>query len=201
MPLIRNNAGASPPVDPDARRALSSGAADERWAAARRLTGPGDVGALSAALEREADARVREAIFTSLARIGDTASARAVASYIRSDDAGLRTAALDALRAMPGPVADALPDLLADPDSDVRVLACDLARELADAQATTLLCGLIERESEPNVVGAAVEVLAEIGGPDALAVLERGAKRWAHEPFLAFSFRTASQRIGADRLG
>lgn len=201
MPLIRKTDTNPPPVAADAKAALSSPSVDDRWAAARRLTEPGDVEALSAALGREADMRVREAIFTSLARIGDTASARAIISRLRSDDAGLRTAALDALQTMPGPVAEALPGLLADPDSDVRVLACELVRALANDQATALLCALIERENEPNVVGAAVEVLAEVGGPQALSALERSAARWAQEPFLAFSIGVACERIGAERLG
>ena len=44
---------------------------------------------------------MREAIFTGLARIATAESAAAVVPYLRSDDASLRTGAIDALRAMP----------------------------------------------------------------------------------------------------
>ena len=74
---------------------------------------------LASALSRESDPRVREAIFTGLARIATAESAAAVVPYLRSDDASLRTGAIDALRAMPRLRAAHLPLLLADPDADV----------------------------------------------------------------------------------
>jgi hypothetical protein len=202
MPLIRRPAGDVAPASASAAGGggLASADADARWSAARRMTAPDDVGALAAALDREADPRVREAILTSLARIGDAASARAVAGHVRSDDAALRTAALDALRGMPRGVMACLPGLLADPDSDVRLLACELARDAPGPEPARLLCELIERDAEANVVAAAVDVLAEVGGREALPALGRCAARFADQPFLAFSIRVASERIGANRL-
>ena len=52
---------------------------------------------------------------------------------------------------------------LADGDPDVRILATELARNMPAADATHLLCGLLEHEQHPNVCAAAVEVLAEVG--------------------------------------
>ena len=63
---------------------------------------PGGVALLAAALTRESDPRVLEAIFTGLARAATAESAAVVVPFIRSEDASLRAAALDALRAMPG---------------------------------------------------------------------------------------------------
>ena len=68
-----------------------------------------------------------------------------------------------------------LPALLADSDADVRLLSCELARGLPDDEANRLLCDLLERETEKNVCAAAVEVLAEIGRPEALPALARCA--------------------------
>jgi HEAT repeat protein len=195
MPLIRRPSSASPPER--AAGDLASPEPDARWAAARRLRTPEDVATLAAALEGEDDPRVREAIFTSLSRIGGPESARSLAGQIRSDDAALRTGALDALRAMPADLAEVLPALLADRDSDVRLLACELARDAPAPAAGQLLCGLLAQETEPNVVGAAVEVLAEIGGPEAGAALDRCGERFGGEPFLVFAIRTARERIGA----
>ena len=101
--------------------------------------------------------------------------------YLRSDDASLRTGALDALRAMPAAARAAhLPGLLADPDADVRLLSCELVRDLPEAEANRLLADLLERETEANVCAAAIEVLAEIGRPEAAAgagALRRRASR------------------------
>ena len=88
MPLIRKSAEqTSPPVAALAASALQAGTADERWAAARRLASPADVGALAGALTAEGDPRVREAILGSLARIQTREAVEAVVTHIRSDDA------------------------------------------------------------------------------------------------------------------
>jgi HEAT repeat protein len=201
MPLIRKDTGQTPtapvPQSP-ATDLLTSGTDDERWAAARALADdPGGVAALAAALPQEPEARVREAILTGLIRHGSDAGVRAVVPQIRSDDAELRTEALDALRAMPGVLEPYLRQLLADPDPDVRLLTCDLARVLPDADASRMLCELLDRETQANVCGAAIDALAEVGGPDTLPALARCAARFPHEPFLGFAIRAASQAIGA----
>jgi HEAT repeat protein len=146
----------------------------------------------------EADLRVREAIFTSLVRIGSRDAVEAVIFCLRGDDAALRTGALDAMRAMIGAVHPVLPSLLADPDADIRVLACDLARELPSADATKLLCDVLSRETEANVCAAAVDVLADVGGAAALPVLETTAARFGDVTFLRFAVKIALERILAE---
>jgi HEAT repeat protein len=195
MPLVRK-----PPAPTPAAAAASptEGTSDQRWAAARLAAErPDGVRLLSSALSQEGNPRVREAIFTSLARIATAESAAAVVPYLRSDDASLRTGAIDALRAMPKAASLHLPNLLADPDADVRLLSCELARGLPDGDANRLLCGLLEVETEKNVCAAAVEVLAELGRPEALPSLTRCATRFDGDPFIAFSIKVAIDRIVA----
>jgi HEAT repeat protein len=176
---------------------LTEGTSEQRWAAVRAVAGqPGGVSLLAAALARESDPRVREAIFTGLARAATAESAAVVVPYIRSEDASLRAAALDALRAMPEASRPHIARLLADPDADVRLLSCEVVRGLPEGEANRLLCDLLDRETEKNVAAAAVEVLAEIGRPEALAALARCAERFAGDSFLAFSIKVAADRIG-----
>ncbi|HTE36175.1 MAG TPA: HEAT repeat domain-containing protein [Reyranella sp.] len=196
MPLIRRP---SPPSEPAAAvpASLTEGTSDQRWAAVRATAGqPDGVSLLAAALAREGDPRVREAIFTGLARAATPESAAAVVPYIRSEDASLRAAALDALRAMPDASRPHIASLLADPDADVRLLSCELARGSPEGEANRLLCDLLDRETEKNVAAAAVEVLAETGRPEALPALARCAERFAGDSFLAFSIKVAIDRIG-----
>ena len=196
MPLIRNNGGGPPAQDQDARALLSGGTVDERWRAARALAGlPGEVEALGKALSQETDARVREAIFTSLISSSTAESIEAILPHLRSDDANLRTGALDALRAMPAAARPYLPALLADEHPDVRLLSCEIARALSSAQATPLLCDLLDREAEANVCAAAIDVLADIGTPAECAALTACSKRFPNEVFLNFSIKTAMERI------
>ena len=104
MPLIRkpSGEGAPPPPNPDVAALLDSVSPDERWAAVRRLsTSPANASRLGQRLTQEQDKRVREAIFTALAHIGNEEAALIALSHLRSEDAGVRTEALDALFAMP----------------------------------------------------------------------------------------------------
>jgi HEAT repeat protein len=200
MPLIRKAPGtaASETVSPSPSLAgLNSGSSDERWAAARTCDPSAEsVAALSQALAKEDDQRVREAIFTKLVLAATPESVAAILSCLRADDANIRTGALDALRAMPQVAEPYLESLLADPDPDVRLLACEIARQISGTKATGILCTLLDREVHKNVCAAAVDVLAEIGNVQALPVLARLGERFPQEPFLLFAIKIASERIG-----
>jgi HEAT repeat protein len=197
MPLVKGGKGpASSPYSAQQRGKLESPDAESRWTAARELSGDLDaVPALAAALEREQVPRVREAIMTALMRIGNAASVEAMLPYLRSGDAGLRAAAIETLQSLPEAMAPFMMPLFADSDSDVRLLATELARKMDAGEATRLLCGLIEQEQHPNVCAAAIDVLMEVGTPAALPALEKCAARFAGTPFLPFAISVAIARI------
>jgi HEAT repeat protein len=203
VPLIRSSS-VNPPSPQAAaetiERNLEQGTSEQRWDAARVAAQlPDGLRLLSHAMSVERDPRVREAILTSLARIGTPESADVILPDLRSDDAQLRTAALDALRAMPSATGVHLPKLLRDADPDVRLLACDLVRGQSATDAGRLLGEVLARDSKANVCAAAVEVLAEIGSPNLLPLLEKCAARFPDDPFLAFAIRVAGERLGAQR--
>jgi HEAT repeat protein len=209
MPFVKRT---TPPADaaPDDVAVLRAGLRDAdpeaRWRAARALGGQAEaVPALAEALGAEQVARVREAIITALMRVGDAASVQALLPSLRAQDASERAAAIEALQAIPGAVQPFLDALLADPDSDVRILATELARNLSDVEATRTLCAVIAREPHPNVCAAAIEVLAEVGTPDAIPALQACATRFAGSPFVPFAASVAIARLsgteGQDRHG
>ena len=183
-------------------RALVEGHAEERWIAARAAVGvAGGAKALGAALRLERDVRVREAILTSLTRLASPDAVEAVLPLMRAELAAWRTGAIDALRAMKQAAWPYLPQLLADPDADVRLLACEITRTLPEEKATTLLCDLIERESEANVCASAIEILAEVGTAEALPALERCAARFQGTRFLEFAIKVTGDRIRSQTAG
>lgn len=209
MPLIRREnpqgergkGASSVASDQDALSLLSQGDPELRRKAARALGNQASATyALGQALSVETSADVREAIFTSLVQIGTDDSARVAASFIRSDVAAVRTAALDALAVMPGPTERLLPGLLADPDADVRLLSCELCRSVPTDVAIRLLGDLLGHERDANVCGAAVEVLAEVGTSEAVAPLLACKARLSHEAFLGFAVDEAVARAGAGRF-
>ncbi len=144
----------------------------------------------------EGDKRVREALVTALIRLG---AAVAFAPLLRSADAALRAAAVEAMQAMPQQSLPLLPRLLADPDPDVRIMAAEVVRAQPAERATELLTHALEMEPHPNVCAAAVDVLAELGTPDAAPVLRTVAARFGSDPFLPFAISAALARIGSER--
>jgi HEAT repeat protein len=201
MPLIRNASDKRDPLPragADIEAALLRGSTDDRWTAARAIADtPNGLQILATALAQETDPRVREAILTRLVRIATPESAALLLPYLQSDDAGIRMAALDALRAMPAAAQPHLTTLLAHPDADVRVLACEILREVPAAHATAMLCAMLDTEQVGNVCGAAVDVLAEIGTQDALPALMRCVARFRGNPFLDFAIEAAVDRLRA----
>jgi HEAT repeat protein len=201
MPLIRKptdrpalkKAGAD-----DILRGLADPDPDQRWAAARQAAEvAGGAAALAIALPTEEDPRVREAMFTALARIGTPETAAAAISLLRSDAANLRAGALDTLRLMVSRMHDLLPKLLKDQDVDVRILSCDLGRSLPSPEAASLMCGVLDNDTDANVCAAAVDVLAEVGGTEALPSLRACALRFPDTPFLAFAIKAVVDRIAS----
>ena len=201
MPLVRKPTSTAEPRAPDERKPtelLATGSDEERWIAARSAAEiPEGLSLLTHALSVERVPRVREAMFTALAKIATPESASAALPFLRSDDAALRTQALDAVRAMPAAAAEHLSQLLHDSDPDVRLLACEIARALPAGDASRILGELIERETSSNVCSAAIEVLAETGDLASLPILARCAARFPDDPFLTFAVKAASGRIGS----
>lgn len=199
MPLIRK--GLPEPAAPLAvgDRQLTSDTPSERWSAARAIGGSAaEVAALASALLTETDPTVREAILTSLARSNVPAAVDAVLVHLRSDDAHLRTGALDALRAMSSVVGPRVGELVRDSDPDIRLLACELLRHAPAAEASSLAANILEHDPEVNVCAAVVEVLAEVGGPADRKALSRCAERFPGESFLRFAIQVTIERLSTE---
>lgn len=199
MPLIRKPSPATtvPAPATDVRARLRDPDAEERWSAVRQLGGkPGSAALLAEALAQEGDPRVREAIFTALAQDGGRGAVATIVLFLRSPEAALRTGALDAFATLPEAIANNIAELFADPDPDIRILSCDLARSLPAAEATSHLIALLNRENMVNVCAAAVEVLSEVGTEQAIPALRACAVRFADDSFLLFAVDLAIQSLG-----
>lgn len=203
MPLTRKSSTmteAAPKPSAHVLELLVGGTQEERWSAARAAAEiEGGARALAKALPLESNPQVRQAMFTSLTRIHSAESVSALAPLLRADDAGLRTGAVDALRAMAPVVQEHLPALLNDTDVDVRILSCELVRSLPSDVATDMLDSLLASETELNVCAAAVDVLSEVGNVSAIPTLEACANRFRDTPFMTFAIRVATDRILSDQ--
>jgi len=138
---------------------------------------------------------VRAVIMTALIRMQTPEIAARLAALLRSDDAPLRNAAIEALQEMPACAAPHLRSLLSDPDSDVRIFAVNIMGALRHTAVPGWLCDVIRTEPHVNVCAAAVDALAEIGDVEALGDLEALRHRFASDAFMSFAIDTAIRRI------
>ena len=180
-------------------RRLHDPSADvRRWAAldlaAATVAGADAVIALAARLAQEHDQAVREALLSTLAEIGGAAVVDALVPYLRWEDAGVRNAVVECLGQIPA-CADVVPLLLADADADVRVLTVMVLASLRDPRVPGWLLDAVACDPDPNVCGAAIGELTEVGDETASAAIEAAAGRFPGDPFVAFAARTFAARV------
>lgn len=155
------------------------------------VTEPGGVEALIDQVGTETDPAVRQSVLTALAGLDRYDVAKAMVRYLRSDDAGLRNAALEAVAAMPAAAAALVPELIVDGDADLRILACNLLEGCSDPQADQLVRQLLTDDDHPNVVSAALGALLSFAGPQHRQLLLSVRERFAGEPFIVFTIDAA----------
>ncbi|MEM9102494.1 MAG: HEAT repeat domain-containing protein [Pseudomonadota bacterium] len=170
--------------------------ADERRHAARDLAQfPDSTQALADSLCNEKSLVVRQAIFDSLLSIGGKDVVDLLIPHLKSEDANLRNGVIEVLQGFPQEVAPRIASLLNDPDSDVRIFAVDVLQLLAHPKAPDWLLEVIRDEEHVNVIGAAVDRLAEMGQPHMIPDLERLKERFSDVPYICFSVDVCLKRL------
>lgn len=174
-----------------------------RRQAARALAGDqAAVGALSRRLGREDEVAVWDAILTSLVQTGGREALAELLGYLRAEPVQLRNEVLEALKSFPEEeIRPAAEKLLADPDPHLRIAVIQLIQALGHPAGGRLLARVLEREEHVNVAATAVDLLAEMGGPEDVPALEAARRRFAAVPFMAFAIDTALARIRRDGGG
>ncbi len=166
-----------------------------RWVARDLAAHPRAAAALCARLAQEPDASVRAVLFSSAAQLGGSVVANALLTLLRSEDPGLRNGAIEVLAGLPDAVAPHIERLLHDADSDVRIFTVNLLGDLHHAQVPQWLAQVLLNEPAVNVVGAALEVLAEVGTTASLPALRSAAQRFADDAYIGFAVDLAIVRI------
>lgn len=156
---------------------------------------PGAAPVLGAALVGEKDDEVRSAVLTTLSHLATESAALALLPHLRSEDAALRNGSIAALTRMPDAVASQVPVLLQDRDPDVRLMTLQLLSSLPHPGIREWLHEVLTRDADVNVLAAAIEVMAEVGEPDDVALLYQVAHRSGGDTFLSFVAETAMARI------
>ena len=149
---------------------------------------------LAASLLLERDPVVQAAILTALVVIGTEAAATGVAEAVCTEDAGLRNAAVDALRGFGATALPSVERLLASPHSEQRIVGIGLLEARDDPGARDTLHHILADDPDLNVGLAAVEVLSSIGDAGDEAALLGFASRFEGNAFVAFAVELACRR-------
>jgi len=195
MGLIRRNAEPEQlqyASIPDLLRQLDDPDRDVRREAALGLDGVAvAVGPLLDRVAAEPVPAVRDAMLPTLAAHDIGRVAERLAVLLASDDAGLRTAAAEALATMPLATPAIIPRLLTNYDHDVRVMTAMVLANLPHPAALTWLAEMIRDDPHPNVVAAAVDALLPSVGPEHAELLQQAVRRFPDDPFLRFTIEAA----------
>ncbi len=146
-------------------------------------------------LKREQDASVREAILTSLTRLGDQTAVAGLEECLRSEDAALRNEVIEAMKQLPEEVAPIMGNLLRDLNADVRIFAVNILESLRHPRVEEWLIEVIENDPHVNVCATAVDLLGEVGSSAARQALEHLTGRFPDEPYIRFAAELALKRI------
>lgn len=171
----------------------------ERRRAVQSVSGKDAVSILDRALGIETDASVLSAIFAALRQIGDAEVADRLAAHLSSERTALRTGAVATLKELGSVAAPALKTALDHKDPDVRIMAVDALQDLRCEECVSWLADLLMSETHPNVVGAALDRLVEIGSHHEADVIRSVPARFPDDPFIAFASERALQSLMQDQ--
>lgn len=174
---------------------LDDDATKRRWAARDIVSCPGATLMLLDQLDDEKDMSVRQIILSSLTQIGDTDAVEGLVSCLRSEDAGLRNEAIEAMKHLPKEVAPIMATLLNDPDPDVRIFAVNILESLCHPDVEQWLIDVIRDDEHVNVCATAVDLLGEVGSSHSKDTLSDLKIRFPEEPYIQFAADLAIKRI------
>ena len=162
-----------------------------RFAARALSTVPDVVPMLCARLVSEQNLSVRSIILTGLILNKSRAVVEGLLPLLASEDANLRNSAIEALQDMPDEVAPYIDALLHDANSDVRIFTVNVLAALPHPMVPEWLRQVVRGDSHVNVCAAAVDALAEAGGPEAIPALKALPGRFAKVAFIRFAVDAA----------
>lgn len=170
-----------------------------RWAARDLLDCPEASQVLAAHVLCEQDLSVREVILTSLTQLADEVALRCLIQCLRHENAGLRNEAMACLQQMPRQAAPFLKNLLLDEDSDIRIYAVNVLAFFCHPEVEQWLIDLLMNDKHVNVCAAAIDVLAEVGSPEAQDALNAVKQRFAEDAYIQFAANLALTRATESR--
>ncbi|MBI4943245.1 MAG: response regulator [Actinobacteria bacterium] len=144
------------------------------------------VGSFVLRMAVETDSQVRAALVAQLVRHDRPEVVDGLVGHLLSDDAALRVDVVHVLSRTTSSTVARMPQWLADPDPDLRILAVMVLAELDHPSVIGWLSRLVREDEHANVVAAAVAELVVRAGPACAADVRAAAARFPDDPFITF---------------
>ncbi|AFS38329.1 MULTISPECIES: HEAT repeat domain-containing protein [Alteromonas] len=166
---------------------LNSSDSDVRRWAVRDLSGQKDAhDAFIYRLPQEDDPTVIEALFSALEHDMTQSHASQVITMLKSEHVQLRNGAIELMQQNPDIFAANVNLLMHDEDPDTRIFCVDIIGAVAHIDAVNWLHQFALNDDNENVVGTALDKLAEIADVSTLDILQTVESRFPNHNYIQF---------------
>ena len=166
---------------------LNSDDCDVRRWAVRDLSGQKDAhDVFLSRLPHEDDPTVIEALFSALEHDMSESHASQVLTMLKSEHVQLRNGAIELMQQNPDIFAANVNMLMHDDDPDTRIFCVDIIGAVAHIEAVNWLHQFALNDDNENVVGTALDKLAEIADVSTLEILQTVENRFPNHSYIQF---------------
>lgn len=166
---------------------LNSDDCDIRRWAVRDLSGQKDAhDVFLSRLPHEDDPTVIEALFSALEHDMSESHASQVLTMLKSEHVQLRNGAIELMQQNPDIFAANVNMLMHDDDPDTRIFCVDIIGAVAHIEAVNWLHQFALNDDNENVVGTALDKLAEIADVSTLEILQTVESRFPNHSYIQF---------------
>ena len=166
---------------------LNSDDCDVRRWAVRDLSGQKDAhDVFLSRLPHEDDPTVIEALFSALEHDMSESHASQVLTMLKSEHVQLRNGAIELMQQNPDIFAANVNMLMHDDDPDTRIFCVDIIGAVAHIEALNWLHQFALNDDNENVVGTALDKLAEIADASTLEILQTVESRFPNHSYIQF---------------
>lgn len=147
----------------------------------------------------EDDPTVIEALFSALEQDMSGRYASQVLSLLKSENVQLRNGAIELMQQNPDVFAANVTLLMQDKDPDTRIFCVDIIGAVAHIEAVNWLHQFALNDDNENVVGTALDKLAEIADVSTLDILQTVESRFPRHSYIQFVISLIRSQVrGAD---
>lgn len=148
-------------------------------------------------LPAENDPAVIEALFSALEHNMTDADASQLIGMLKSEQVQLRNGAIELMQQNPDLFAHNVHKLMQDDDPDTRIFCVDIIGAVAHPDALNWLHHFALNDDNENVVGTALDKLAEVSDSSTYDILQTVESRFPNHAYISFVISLIRNQLGS----